>query len=299
MDLAQLVAFERVAREGSFSRAARALDLAQPTISARIQQLEQDLGGPLFVRGGRRPLLTELGESFLPYARRTLELLAEGVDAARQTGEGRRGRVTVGTLPSLAAGFLASAVARFHASHPLVDLYVRTGHSDQINEMLHDGVVKLGLIGSPFFDADLLPIARLREPLVLAVAAGHPLAGRGPLLFEEVRRRGNPFLMVRWGVSMHPVLARVDSEADPLVEVPIDTVQHLLRRGVGAAFLTRTLIADDLAAGRLAEVPIADLPPLLRESVLVRLARGPDLTVAARDFVAVLREEAGSMLIED
>lgn len=299
MDLGQLQAFERVVREGSFSQAARALDLTQPTVSARVIQLEQELGGPLLVRGGRRLLLTELGESFLPYVRRTLDLLAEGVEVARQAGEGQRGRVTVATLPSLAGGFLVSAVARFYHERPLVDLFVRTGHSDQVSAMLHDGVVKIGLLAWPFFDPELLPLARLREPLVLVAAAGHPLARRQPVSFADVRRLGDPFLLVRWGVGMSPVLARVAPEREPQIELPIDTVQHLLRRGVGAAFLTRMLVADDLAAGRLVEVAVADLPPLQRESVLVRHARGGELPAAARDFVRIVREEAGPMLADE
>jgi DNA-binding transcriptional LysR family regulator len=75
MDIDQLRAFERIVREGSFSRAARALDITQPTISARIAALERTLGGRLFSRGGRNLTLTERVEQFLPYARRVLEVL--------------------------------------------------------------------------------------------------------------------------------------------------------------------------------------------------------------------------------
>jgi DNA-binding transcriptional LysR family regulator len=295
MDIDQLLAFERVVREGSFSRAAWALDVTQPTISARIQTLEQDVGGPLFVRGGRRIVLTERGESFLPYARRALEVLAEGVEAVRLTQVGQRGRVTVGTLPSLAGGFLASAIARFHTAHPQVELFVRSGHSDQIVEMVRDGMVKVGLITAPLLNPDLTPLLHFREPLVLVVPAGHALARRGPVALHEVERAGRPFLLVRWGPSMNPVLARLDPQVGPVVEVPIDTVQHLLRRGMGVAFLTRTLVMDDLAAGRLVEIAVSDLPPLIRESTLVCLARGGALSAAVDDFVAALREEADAL----
>ncbi|HET9221428.1 MAG TPA: LysR family transcriptional regulator, partial [Roseiflexaceae bacterium] len=167
----QLLAFDRVVREGSFSRAAWALDLTQPTISARIQALEQEVGGPLLVRGGRRVALTERGESFLRYARRALAVLDEGVEAARMTQVGQRGRVTVGTLTSLAGGFLASAIARFHTAHPQVELYMRTGNSDQVVEMLRDGVVKVGLITAPAQHPDLTPLLHFREPLVLVAPA--------------------------------------------------------------------------------------------------------------------------------
>jgi DNA-binding transcriptional LysR family regulator len=296
MDISQLLAFERVVREGNFSRAARTLNITQPTISARVQALEHELGGPLFVRGRRRLALTELGESFLPYARRALEVLAEGVEAARLAQVGQRGRVTVGMLPSLASGFLATAVAQYHTTHPTVELFVRTGHSDQVIAMLHDGVARVGLISWPFFDTDLVPVLHFREPLVLVVPAHHPLT-RQPVTLEDVQQLGNPLLLVRWGVSMMPVLAHLNTQAGPVVEVPIETVLQLLRRGVGAAFLTRTLVADDLAARRLVEVPVASLPPLVRESVLVRLARDETLPAVITEFVAVLRDAAGALVV--
>src|SRR5438105_4811026 len=82
MQIDQLVAFDRIAREGTFSRAAVALGLGQPAVSARILALEDAVGGSLFVRG-RKLRLTALGESFLPYARRALEVLREGAEASR------------------------------------------------------------------------------------------------------------------------------------------------------------------------------------------------------------------------
>ena len=83
MDREQLATFDRIAREGSFTRAAIALGIGQPAISARIQALEEQVGGTLFTRG-RRIALTALGESFLPFARRALEVLGEGIEAARR-----------------------------------------------------------------------------------------------------------------------------------------------------------------------------------------------------------------------
>ncbi len=94
MDTDQLLAFEHIVREGSFSCAAGALNIAQPTMSARIQGLEGEVGGALFVRGGRNIALTERGESFLPYARRALAVLAEGIEVAQLTQAGKRGWMT-------------------------------------------------------------------------------------------------------------------------------------------------------------------------------------------------------------
>src|SRR5207253_3122144 len=83
--------------------------------------------GPLFVRGGRGAPLTDLGASFLPYARRSLELLDAGVEAARQAQAGARGRATIGVLESLSGSFLGPALAEFHASHPGVEVLARAG----------------------------------------------------------------------------------------------------------------------------------------------------------------------------
>src|SRR5262245_60734417 len=164
MDVDQLVAFDRIVREGSFSRAARGLQIAQPTISARIQALEQAVGGPLFVRSSRRIGLTALGVSFLPYARRALDVLSEGVEAARQAQGGQRGRMTIGTLGSLTGDFLAPALADFQRAHPDVECYVRAGSHQKIVELLYDGVVELGLIAWPQLDplvVELMPLLRV------------------------------------------------------------------------------------------------------------------------------------------
>src|SRR2546423_5047166 len=112
MDRDQIAAFEQVVREGSFSRAAVALGIGQPAVSSRIHALEEDAGGILFNRG-RRISLTSMGEGFLPYARRVLEVLREGVDAARMAQSGGRGRVKLGALGSLAGGLVGPAPAKF------------------------------------------------------------------------------------------------------------------------------------------------------------------------------------------
>ena len=291
MDIDQLQAFERIVREGSFSKAARALDITQPTISARIAALERTLGGPVFTRGGRLLTLTERGEQFLPYARRVLEVLEEGMEAARATQTGERGRVTLGLVQSLTVGFLTEAVARFCALHPHTEVFVRAAQSNQVVEMLNDGLVKLGILSWPFYGTDMLPLLHFREALTLVVPTSHAPAP-GPVPFAQAVQAHGPFLLVQWSPSITALLTRAVGEAGPLVEVPAGTIRHLLLRGIGAAMLTRTLVADDLASGRLVEVQVSDLPSLYRDSAVVQLARGGRLPRAATEMVHVLRDTA-------
>ncbi|MGI8856612.1 MAG: LysR family transcriptional regulator, partial [Thermomicrobiales bacterium] len=176
MDRQQLVTFERIVREGSFNRAARALDVSQAAVSGRMQALEAAIGGPLFVRGGRRVALTEAGEAFLPYARRALAVIAEGVEAARGAHTGRHGRVAIGAVDSVVDGLLVPVVARFRAAHPAVAFSVRTGHTPQILQELADGIVRLGLVTWNYLTGtvEVEVLARFRESLIAVAAPGHP-----------------------------------------------------------------------------------------------------------------------------
>jgi DNA-binding transcriptional LysR family regulator len=292
VDTEQLRAFERIVREGSFSRAAWALGLAQPTISARVQALERAVGGALFVRGGRGATLTDLGASFLPYARRALDVLEAGVEAARQAQAGERGRVTIGVLESLSGGFLGPALAAFHADHPQVDVLVRAGRHEQLMELLQDGVISLALLVWPCADAltaALEPLLRLRERAPLVAAPSHPLARGGAVDEAQLVAEARPFLLLRWWISLPQPVARIAELARPTVDVPMDTGRRMALAGTGAGFFPWMQVADHIGAGALRELPVRGLAPLSRESALVRRA-ATSLSPAA---VALVEQIAG------
>jgi len=183
----QLLAFQRIAREGSFSRAAFSLDIGQPAVSSRIRALEQALGGPLFTRG-RRVALTALGETFLPYVERALAVLDEGMEKGRLAGTGKRGRVTVAALGSLAGGLVGPALAELLRSHSDVEWMIRSGNHESVLQALWDGLVELGHAvaegGHPkrgdgiqvaaAVDVDeLVPVGRLDDDGRVLRVAGH------------------------------------------------------------------------------------------------------------------------------
>lgn len=298
MDVDQLIAFDRIVREGSFSRAAWELHIAQPTISARIQALEQAVGGPLFARSSRRISLTALGASFLPYARRAIEVLAEGAAAAREAQDGQRGRLTIGVLGSLAGCFLPPALAQFQREHPQVECYIRAGSHQRMVDLLCDGVVELGLIAWPCIDplsVELTPLLHIREPVVLAVPTRHPLSQRTGVTLEEIASQADPLLLVRWWQSTHGGVARVAARAKSVANVPPETARALILEGVGIGFFTRTHIAGALAAKQVCEVPIAGMAPITRDSALVRLARQKGGSVVAGAFEGAVRQHAARL----
>jgi len=303
MDLDQLVAFERVVREGSFSRAAYSLHIAQPTLSARIQALERAVGGPLFSRSHRKISLTERGANFLPYARRALEVLNDGVEAVRQAQSGARGRMAIGALHSLTGGFIAPALAEFQRRYPQVQCLVEDGNHEHVIEMLSDGAVEIGFVTWPCIHppmADLVPLLHLHEPVVLVASAKHPLAKlakRRKIALSDVEAFGNPFMLLRWWEVTPVNLSHIALRAKTMVDVPMDTGRHLLRHSEAVGFFTRAYIHAELAVGDVVELPISDLPMLYRDSALVRLARNETLSAAASQFVGLLQARAKALKI--
>jgi DNA-binding transcriptional LysR family regulator len=306
VDTDQLRTFERIVREGSFSRAAWSLDLAQPTVSARIHALEQAVGGALFARSGRGVALTDLGASFLPFARRALEVLDAGVESARQAQVGQRGRVSIGVLESLSGSFLGPALARFHAAHPEVEVLVRAGRHEQLVELLHDAVIGLALLAWPshgVLTGDVDVLLTLREPAVLVAAPGHPLARRQslgqaagqPIDQEAVLALARPFLLLRWWLSLPPAVASLARRAHPIVDVPMDTGRQMVLSGVGAGFFPWMQVSDFVEGRQLTVIAVGDLPPVDRVSTLVRRAGAAPLSPTAEALVACVRERATAL----
>lgn len=292
LDSDQLEAFVRIVRDGSFTRAAQTLDIPQPTISGRIRALEAAVGGSLFHRSGRRLTLTERGTRFLPYAERTLELLTEGIERSRLAEDGHYGRVTVGTMISLAVAPLAPAVDAFLHAHPRVDLWIESGHSHQIVEMIRDGIAQLGLITSPFLGADLETIARFRDPVLVAASPDHPLAGRVPSPLKTIIHQANPFLWIHYSPEIEHLRQRVHTAPGAHeVDLPAATIRELMLRGTGAGFVTASTVREDIERGRLVVLPTTDAGQLTRESALVKLAHR-DLPAAALAFAQLVIDEA-------
>jgi LysR family transcriptional regulator, low CO2-responsive transcriptional regulator len=297
MDTDQLLAFQRVVREGSFSRAARTLDIGQPAVSARIQALEAQLGGALLTRG-RRLGLTALGSSFLPFVERALETLDEGLKNVRLSQSRHRGRVTLAALGSLSGGLLGPVLAQFVATHPQVECSMRAGDHEFVLQLLADGVVELGIIAWPCRDAaarELTSLLVLRERVLLAAHPRHPLARLKTISVAQLVELGRPLLRLRWWPQHHPELERIADAADSPLEIPMQAARHLTLQGVAVGFFPQLLIGEDLQRGTLVEVAVQDLPPLERQSALVRRSKGAPLSADARALIDSVRQHATAL----
>ncbi|MYM90285.1 LysR family transcriptional regulator [Rugamonas sp. FT82W] len=191
MELSALRIFKAVAEEGSVTLAASRLNRVQSNVSARLTQLEESLGVPLFHRSGRKLQITVEGTRLLAYADRLLQL-ADEAQAAVQPDQRPSGQLRIGSMETTAAARLPQVLAAFNRKHPHVDLILDTAPTDQ----LLDGVLKhrldVALVAGPVPHAELAQLPVFEEELVLITCHGHPpvaspqdLARRNLLVFRS------------------------------------------------------------------------------------------------------------------
>jgi len=182
-------------------------------------------------------------------------------------------------------------VARFRATHPHVSLYLRIGHTPQLLGEMADGLLQVSIVTWPdaITVADIVSIARFHEPLIGVVAPAHPFAQGGPLTVEAFVRRGEPFYTEDWGTPEDARIRHLARQMEPTLDIGSEMVRLLVMRGMGATLLPQGMVTDDIAAGRLAAVPLSDGATLLRELALVRHARANALPTATQDFIALVQ----------
>ena len=136
MLLAQVEGFLEIARQGNMRRAARALAISQPALTARLQGLEVELAAALFRRTHSGMVLTPAGRAFLPHADRAVEAIRSGSSLVRALEHGVTGEVALAVAPAVSAYVLPEILVRFVERHPDVRLLVRTGHSEEIVDLV-------------------------------------------------------------------------------------------------------------------------------------------------------------------
>ena len=264
--------FLEVARRGNVSRAAEAIYVSQPTLTARLHALESELGEKLFVRTRQGMRLTDAGRAFLPFAERATQAVKEGREAIAELNSASAGHLVIASAPAVSTYLLPPLLERFAAAHPRVEVAVRTGHSEEVLQMVLKSEVQLGL-GRDLrhHDIDLIPF--YEEELCLMVAPGHhfaerrsvtmaDLAGEQLILFD---RTSSYYELTQASFASAGLIPRSMFELDN-----IEATKKMVERRLGVALLPRTAVAVEVAANSLRRVPISDGLPMRRRLVVMR-----------------------------
>jgi DNA-binding transcriptional LysR family regulator len=178
MELRHLKYFIAVAEELHFGRAANRLHLAQPSLSKQIQQLEEELGFPLFYRTKQKVELLDAGHVFLDEARRIRRQAENAVESARRTHTGQSGRLLIGFNASATLEVMPRVLRKYLQLYPNVAVELSEITTSRGMELLLDSPLSVGLLRSPsllnkesFFIETIL-----REPFMIALPDSHPSA---------------------------------------------------------------------------------------------------------------------------
>ena len=289
IDLARLEAFVEVASARSFSRAAERLNLTQPTVSARIAQLEAQLGVSLFERLGRTVQLSDAGRALLPHAQRTLQAARDAAEAVHALRAGGGGTLIIGTAPTVGTYVLPRLLQRFAAAQPNVEISIRTGRSEEVSQMVLDDEVQIGFereLSHP--EVETVPL--YKDDIVLLAAAQHPLASRRRVAVEDVVRESVIFFDPDSSYHALSHAAFRTSGVAPRHTIDVDSLEmakRLVLRGLGLAFLPLVAVEEELQRGQLAPIEIQSAPPI-RRSIAVIYRRRRALSDAALSFLSLV-----------
>jgi LysR family hydrogen peroxide-inducible transcriptional activator len=250
--LRQLQYLKLLADHGSFSRAAEAAHVTQPTLSAGIQELEKILGAPVVDRARAGVILTAVGDEAV---RRAADILAQTEDliqAAKSAGKPLAGRFRLGVIPTVAPFLLPGALPLLRERFPDLRLYLREDLTHRLIAALKAGALDAALIALPYELAGLETARVADDELLVALPPNHALAGVGALSAE--RLQGEDLILMEDGhclrehvlsaCGLEPPKASVDGA---FAATSLPTLVQMVGSGLGVTFLPAMAVAAGLA----------------------------------------------------
>lgn len=293
MEISTLRSFLRIAEYRSFTRAAQECGLSQPAISQQIARLEDELGGPVFDRGGRSVTLTEVGERLRPRAEQIVALAEDTLRAVRD--DGQTGRIVVAAIPTVAPYLLPEVLVRFVERYPKGQVEVYEEVTEALVRRCVQGELDVGVLALPVPLRGLVVERLFEEELLVVLPAGHPLASRSLLSIDELR--GETFVLLN---EAHCLSGSIESFCQQNAHQPIvsgrvnqlATVLEMVALGRGISLIPRTASRRDTGDRR---VYRRLEPPAPRRTLAACWSPRRYRPKLVERFVEVLRELAGEV----
>jgi DNA-binding transcriptional LysR family regulator len=290
MEIGQVEAFLAVGTFGGFRRAADALRVTQPAISARIKALEQSLGVPLFERGKGGLALSPAGRALRPHAEQLLHAVASARQAVHDLRPSTAGALQIAAALSICTYLLPDVLKHFQAAHPKVMITVRSGHSKEVLDMVLAGEAEIGLARS-LHHPEVETLSLRDDPLVLVAGAGSKYpAGRvslpdvsaQPLILFD---RGSSYNQLIQGVfRQHGIVPHTLMELDT-----IEATKKMVEEGLGIALLPKVSTEREFAQKILSPIAVSDAQ-LPRRQISLIFRKNRKHTRSVHAFLTLLSE---------
>jgi DNA-binding transcriptional LysR family regulator len=265
VDLRQLEIFVKVAELGSFSKAAEALFLTQPTVSEHIRTLEDELGVRLLDRLGRGAAVTKGGALLLSHAQRMLALSRE----ARQAMESFLGRMSgellVGASTIPGEYILPALIGRFKEKFPDIVITLLIGGSQAVTDWVMEGRAEIGVVGARPSHRSVESRELFPDDIVLIVSAAHPWHGRKQVTMDELR--AEPLLLRERGSGTRKALeTALEAAGTGIAALRVvgemgstQAIKQAVKAGVGVSLLSRRAVEEECRAGSVWCLRVQDL----------------------------------------
>ncbi len=294
MEINKLQAFCKVVELKSFTKAAEAVLLTQPTVSEHIRSLEQELEQKLFDRLGRVVEPTPVGRLFYGYARKILKTREEARQAVAQYSGNQVGRILIGcgTIPG--TYLLPELIGKFRIRYPSIKTNLRISSSRIISGKVLKGELDFGVVGAKWNESGLSWIRMFHDELILVVHPEHPWADGKPVSLAKIMQEAFILREPESGTRkvFSGVLAENGLKEDDLQEVAeigsTAAIKEAVKTGIGISILSRCALRDDIKCGKLVAVAIEG--QILKRSFYLVQRKNRALSPVASVFLEYLRE---------
>ena len=245
MEIHQLRYFVAIADEGSFSRAAAKVRVAQPSLSQQIRKLEAEVGQPLFDRLPRSVVLTEAGRCLIDYARQILASIGDARRCVDELKDEVGGKLAVGAIPTIAPYVLPELVVTFQKHYPEVTLEIVEDVTDGITRRIEGGELDVALASTCRPSPTLRRESLGTEPLLALVPEGHPLAKKDVVEFDDLKSQR--FLLLH---EMHCLSQQVNHLLESrrlrpeiaLAGSQLSTIANMVAASIGVSIVPQMMV---------------------------------------------------------
>jgi DNA-binding transcriptional LysR family regulator len=297
MEIDQIETFLAVGTYGGFHRAAAALRISQPAVSARIRALEHSLGVKLFTRAGSSLAVSPAGKALRPHAEQLLRDVTKARQAVHELQPSSRGTLSIAAALSVCTYFLPDVMKDYQSAHPKVMVSLRSGTSAQVLKMVLDGEAEIGVARS-LNHPEVETMTLRDDPLILVGHPKHPATQRRRVRLEDVEVM--PLIFFDRGSSdwtlTQSLFRRAGQLPNTVLEVEtIEAAKRMVERKLGLSFLPQIAVVHELRKGKLAALEITDAEVLQRNLDVIYPRRRP-LTREAQQLLALLQTAATANL---
>ncbi|WP_411344155.1 cidABC operon transcriptional activator CidR [Paenibacillus sp. WLX1005] len=291
MDIRHLEYFMEVVRTGSFTKAAEALFITQPTISKTIRSLEEELGAPLFNRIGRTVELTDAGRVIEQQAQtivKSFQSLSSQLDDLRNL---ESGHLRIGLPPMIGSRFFPQIIGEFHQLYPNVTIQLFEDGGKKVESDVVNGSLDIGMTVLPVAENVLEHFSFREEKLNLLVPTTHRLVGRKQVEMKELAE--DSFIIFREDFTLHGRIidSCIKAGFQPRViyeSSQWDLISEMVGAGLGIALLPET-ICSQINQEHLHIIP--GIQPVIPWQLGMIWHRERYLSFAAREWLRFTREK--------